>query len=366
MNVNRNNYEEYFLLYADNELSAEAKVEVELFIKNNPDLEEELTMLRQAVLKPDNSILIDKSMLRREESFINSGNFETRFIEYHDDELSEAEESEVLKFIGANKLQDEFALFAQAKMQPEQIPFPAKYSLYRKEEDEKVIPFRWWMAAAAILVGVGLWIGGSFVMNSNNTGIGSDFTASTPPSFSSTVAKQQPPDPQKDQQVNEHKGLQKDQQKVSPFVLVKQQPVPNSVNPNSANKNNALVKNDVRNNDLKKNDLKIVKDDKQEIVQQKPVADVPRLDPSKPITNTKDAVDPVENVTPRPESNNFARTASYVPDEEVKSENYAFFNITSEEFQKSKLGGFLKKVKRVVGRKIPFHNEKQSPEVAIN
>ena len=345
------------MLYADNELSAGDKVEVELFIKENADLEEELLMLRQAVLKPDNSIMMDKSGLRKEEAFINSNNYEERFIEYHDEELNEDEESEVMKFIGANKLQDEFALFAQVKMQPEQIPFPAKYSLYRKEDDEKVIPFRWWMAAAAILIGVGLWMGGSFVINRNNKGMDSKFTASIPPSFSSLIAKHQLP------------AQQKDKQKVSPVVILRQPPDPNPVN-----KNNSLVKNEVKENKPeiinKSNQDRVIvqapiknNDEKDD---QKLIVDVPRLDPSKAITDpTVDPKTKIENVTPVQE-NGIARLASYVPEEEVKSENYAFFNITSEEFKKSKLGSFLRTVKRVIGRKIPFHNEKTKPEVAIN
>ena len=39
MNVNRNNYEEFFLLYADNELTDLQKAEVLMFLKENKDLE---------------------------------------------------------------------------------------------------------------------------------------------------------------------------------------------------------------------------------------------------------------------------------------------------------------------------------------
>ena len=41
MIINRHNYEECFILYWDNELTASQKQAVENFVKENPDLQEE-------------------------------------------------------------------------------------------------------------------------------------------------------------------------------------------------------------------------------------------------------------------------------------------------------------------------------------
>src|SRR5437868_6014277 len=99
MNINRNNYEEYFLLYADKELSAEEKNMVQMFVKQNPDLEEEFMMLQQSVLKPDDTIgLQDKSSLFRNEQFINQDNYEEKFLLYTDNELTLSEIEETEKF----------------------------------------------------------------------------------------------------------------------------------------------------------------------------------------------------------------------------------------------------------------------------
>ncbi|MDQ6843636.1 MAG: hypothetical protein M3Z92_04665, partial [Bacteroidota bacterium] len=49
-----------------------------------------------------------------------------------------------------------------------------------------------------------------------------------------------------------------------------------------------------------------------------------------------------------------AQPASYAMGPNDKNENYVFYNITTEEFKKSKVGGFLKKVKRIVERNNPI------------
>lgn len=54
---------------------------------------------------------------------------------------------------------------------------------------------------------------------------------------------------------------------------------------------------------------------------------------------------------------NYAQPGSYLSDADVKNENYVFYNITTDEFNKSKVGTFLKKVKRAVERKIPLKNK---------
>jgi hypothetical protein len=53
MILTRHNYEEYFLLYVDNELKVEERAEVERFIREHPDLSGELANLQKAVLVAD-------------------------------------------------------------------------------------------------------------------------------------------------------------------------------------------------------------------------------------------------------------------------------------------------------------------------
>src|SRR5688572_7636455 len=144
MNINRNNYEEYFLLYADNELSVQEKNVVEMFVKENTDLEEEFIMMQQSVLKPDTSIsLPNKSSLFKQSDFIDETNYQEKFLLYTDNELTLSEIEETEKFVLANpSLEEDFTLLQQAKYQPDTaVVFPDKSLLYKKEEKVKVIPF---------------------------------------------------------------------------------------------------------------------------------------------------------------------------------------------------------------------------------
>ena len=50
----------------------------------------------------------------------------------------------------------------------------------------------------------------------------------------------------------------------------------------------------------------------------------------------------------------YAQTASYTPNSDANNGNYVFYDVTADEFRKTKVGGFLKKVKRVIERNNPI------------
>ena len=67
MDINRNNYESFFLLYLDRELSTADKHEVENFLIENSDLQKEFALLQQTMLIHDDAIFEPKELLFREE-----------------------------------------------------------------------------------------------------------------------------------------------------------------------------------------------------------------------------------------------------------------------------------------------------------
>lgn len=63
MQINRQSYEEYFLLYADGELNESERRAVEEFIGQNPDLAGELSIVQDTVFEPDSSIVFENKEL---------------------------------------------------------------------------------------------------------------------------------------------------------------------------------------------------------------------------------------------------------------------------------------------------------------
>ncbi len=158
MEINRQTYESFFLLYVDNELSAEQRQELEQFLEENPDLKPELEMLMDTVLVPDEEVGFgDKERLLRisTPNPVNDQNYEEYFVQYGDDELYNAEKEFTELFVYKNpQYQAEFELILSARISPDPaLVFPDKNSLYRSEKDSRVIGMNWWkIAAAAVLI----------------------------------------------------------------------------------------------------------------------------------------------------------------------------------------------------------------------
>lgn len=159
MSINRQNYEEYFLMYADGELSIHQRMEVEWFVQQNPDLAAELELLHQARLVPDDKIVFayKEDLFKIPEGHINLNNYEEYFISFIDNELSKDECEDVEKFILQHpQLQAEFALLKQTVSEPEAVIFENKEMLYRHKEDKKPVEMKWWRIAAAAVLLLGI------------------------------------------------------------------------------------------------------------------------------------------------------------------------------------------------------------------
>ncbi len=167
MFINRNNYEDFFLLYADGELRADEREAVEIFIEENEDLRIELEMLKALVLPIEELVFIDKSFLYKETVF--EKEIQEKLLLKLDNELAASELDSINASILNNEIiKKEYDILSKTKLDNnEKIVFEEKQLLYRSEKG-KVISFGWlkW-AAAAIFIGFALFTGANFFNKTN-------------------------------------------------------------------------------------------------------------------------------------------------------------------------------------------------------
>ena len=368
MNIDRHNYEEIFLLYVDKELSAAERKAVEVFVKQNPDLQTELILLQQTVVKPDDIVLDKKDWLYMEEDITA---LQENLLLYADDELNGADKKTIEAVLATDKTaQTEWAILQQTKLQPDMaVVFADKQSLYRKEP-ARVLAFTWWrVAAAAVLLGFGIWTGISVYKNSKTTKTGTEELANskkTNPaviknntnSGNTTVTDQ--PDEKSvtenitstttkniDDRVTEN--IKSADEKISNKNAVT--PKENTTVQNSSNKKSA--------NNLPKPALQNINSNGSNEVTVQNV--LPSNSKSNKVSGNNDAVKkitPEENRTVIENLNNSKTDPSNITALQVVNTNKTtadennnrYLNVDDDKQKRTTLGGFLRKAKRVLER----------------
>lgn len=349
--ITRNNYEEYFMLYADNELSAAEKKAVETFVIQNPDLENELLMLQQTILKPDNNLIFENKSLLMKQTFgdaiVNINNYEEYFLLYTDNELDKAARKDVELFVNNNpSLKEELNILLQTKSVADtQIIFEGKEILYKKEKDDKVIPVMWWRIAAAAAV---LLLLGFFIINSRTKPADSLAKTQNP---KTNNAKNNPAivinkNKKEDSVVTSSTiaSLDNTEAATSKKVKVKSKKTDDFVinNPNKKEIINP-VKKQTNNLPDENNTIEIQKNQiaKVEIIKPETVVENPK-------TNTTSIIPKVDNtvtaVTNNNDGNNYIKQALQTTNNTNPEDVFYIANTSSK---KSKLRGIFRKVSRV-------------------
>ena len=197
MKIDRHNYEEFFILYLDNELDNKDRHEVEAFVAHHPDLKEELEQLLQTKVSPDDSIVFDgkQGLVRTEElQTIQPDNYEEWLLLYIDNELTPAHRRTVEAFIAASPAaKSQLETFRNTVSQPEEkIVFAHKESLYRQEEQPRVIVITWRRIAIAASLLLLFSVAGYFLLRDKQPEAG--FANSDKPSKKITPIIETPKD----------------------------------------------------------------------------------------------------------------------------------------------------------------------------
>lgn len=348
MNLNRHNYEEYFLLYVDNELSAAERKTVELFVEENADLKAELNVLQKTVFNAEKEIFTDKDQLIKQEFTA----LQQNILLYIDDELSGTDKLGVEKVLtGDGNAAKEFSLLRQTKLQPDtSIVFYNKKILYHKQSG--IVRGLYWrrIAVAAVLLGLGTWLTLTFIKtgkpavetvagkNDSNKNI-------TVPAINEQVVIAQPK-----KTVDDKTVPFKESTVAKETVQKNKQPGVTHLSENNVQPKNIKVEDDFTainkpDNNLPKPDYNNFNNNNRNSI------DVANVIPLKePIENLNSGIN--NSVTPANNEaiNNYATTAGFTENNNEESSNNRFLYMNEENVKKTKLGGFFRKVKRMVER----------------
>jgi hypothetical protein len=147
--IHLGNYEEFFVLYMDNELSEEQVKMVDEFLTANPDLRAEFEILLSTKL-PLEDFSFDKQDLLAESMKLTS--VDEELLLYIDNELPSDKKKTIELELASNKdYQLQHQVLLQTKLHSsEHIAYPNKKELYRRTE--RVVAFRPWMRVAAAVI----------------------------------------------------------------------------------------------------------------------------------------------------------------------------------------------------------------------
>ena len=346
MILNRNNYEEFFLLYIDNELSAAERNAVELFIQDNADLKAELNTLQQTVYKADTAVFENKKELLKDEFAV----LQQNLLFYIDDELNAADKITVEKLLKAESgVGKELTLLQKTKLQPDTaIVFTNKKLLYRKE-DGKIIRLPWRrIAAAAILLGFGVWATVTFINTTKKDG--------------ATVVKSNTIKPAIKKQ-NTDTAPQQTVEKINTVTTIKEAAIDKKAPENNQPQNSKLQNSPQQNNTAtavkeknKKPDNNLPKPDYEKINNEESnesyAANVKSLNNTidKIKSGDKIMVDVANGYPKTAAVNGYALNASLTESDAGENNDNKILYLDEDNVKKSKLGGFFRKVKRMVDR----------------
>jgi hypothetical protein len=328
-------------------LSVAERKAVDEFVIVNPDLLEELEMLQQSILLPDN-IAFDfkESLLKRE---LITDDIQEKLLLHLDNELAPTEKTEIEFLINKEAgIESEWNILQSTKLTANKtIVFEDKQSLYRKEAG-RVVAFPWRkMAAAAVLIGFGIWGGMAYLKN--DTKIKGNDMASVETS-----------------QSTENRVNTKAQAIIPADTMASLKGADIASTKEIANPNRASAKNEVT---VKRSADKVIANTTETAIATiqkdnnlpKPYFDnlnktesnkttIASVTPLKQPTNIVDPGNNVgaANIDKQADPNVYASITSF-PDNSEENSNHILY-MDEEKVKKTKIGGFFRKVKRVVER----------------
>lgn len=160
MDINRNNYESFFMDYLDGKMSPDQVIELMSFLKENPDLKTELEEFEEIIVEPDKKRFESKISLKKA-FIVNDSNFDNLCIASLEGDLNEEETTLLQNWLQQNPLKvREFELYKKTRLIPEKNTFDYKSTLKKSSIVRILTPKVWgyFSAAASITILITLYL----------------------------------------------------------------------------------------------------------------------------------------------------------------------------------------------------------------
>jgi hypothetical protein len=161
MQINQNNYEAFFLDFAEGRLDNSSTLELLNFLRNHPELKQELEQFSDIRLDAPEEVFPGKEVLKKlnfGHASVNPNNFGDFCIAYHEKLLNQAESQKLFSYLEFHpEKKKDFDLFGKATLVADKnIVFEAKPFLKRKPKGASVrtIIFRITAVAAGLILAV--------------------------------------------------------------------------------------------------------------------------------------------------------------------------------------------------------------------
>jgi hypothetical protein len=140
MEISRLNYEIWLIDLLDGNLNDCQAEQLQLFLNQNPDLEEEYTELNSLILKPSKNSFTQKDQLIKSISDLSGPQFDYLCIACHENDLDTEQKTELKEIIGKDpEKKRAFELIQKMRLSPENVRYEHKKNLIRLTPVQKVI-----------------------------------------------------------------------------------------------------------------------------------------------------------------------------------------------------------------------------------
>jgi hypothetical protein len=161
MKPDRSNYEIWFTDWLDGNLSKEQTEELRVFLKENPDLEEELNGLHLVSLNPPDSVFSRKDKLERSPDNLSEKEFEHLCIASLENDLTLGQKTELEEIISRDKIRRRsFDLVQKIRLKPMAGSFTRKSIVKKLTIGQKILSLSaiGLSAAATVALVIGLYL----------------------------------------------------------------------------------------------------------------------------------------------------------------------------------------------------------------